>query len=149
MSSASDQQGLSHYLTEVTKQKQRYLDELEQLRLDFAAGDFRSRDYLATERLLQVLTELSIGLAKHCCKRITGQSAADAYQTFSTLAENGFLTVAELTEWKKIIGFRNGLMHDYLNIDLLIVANILSKAHYLRVAQFCDKAIELLASDPA
>lgn len=149
MSSASDQQGLTHYLAEVTKQKQRYLDELEQLRVDFTSGDFRSRDYLATERLLQVLTELSIGLAKHCCKRFTGQSAADAYQTFSNLTEHGFLTIVELAEWKKIIGFRNGLVHDYLNIDLLIVANILSKAHYLRVAQFCDKAIELLASDPA
>ncbi|WP_119394709.1 type VII toxin-antitoxin system HepT family RNase toxin [Salinibius halmophilus] len=147
MSTAPDHQGLMHYLSEAAKQKQRYVDELEQLRADLAVDNFRSRDYLATERLLQVLTELSIGLAKHCCKRLTGQSAVDAYQTFSHLAERGFLTVAELAEWKKIIGFRNGLVHDYLNIDLLIIANILSNAHYLRVAQFCDQAIEFLASD--
>ncbi|ELE1940736.1 hypothetical protein RDG67_003614 [Vibrio cholerae] len=61
--------GLQLYLTEASKHKQDYCQQLDELRADLAQGELRRRDYLAIERLLQVLTELCIGLAKHSLKK--------------------------------------------------------------------------------
>jgi hypothetical protein len=71
MRNSPDSTGLNQYLLEVAKHKQKYLQQLNELRTDLLNGHFSSRDYLATERLLQVFTELCIGLAKHCLKKTT------------------------------------------------------------------------------
>ncbi|MCB5161472.1 type VII toxin-antitoxin system HepT family RNase toxin [Marinomonas algarum] len=147
MTESSNNQGLQHYLTEISKHKQKYRQELDALRSDLISDHFRSRDYLAVERLLQVFTELCIGLAKHCLKKIQGHSAAEAYQTYSQLREHGFITGNELQEWKKIIGLRNGLVHDYLKIDLTIIDTIIKESHYLQLDTFSDKAIVFLMKD--
>ncbi|MDZ7924624.1 MAG: DUF86 domain-containing protein [Marinagarivorans sp.] len=144
MTESTDSVGLQHYLIEIKKHKQKYRHELDELRQDLIADNFRSRDYLAVERLLQVYTELCIGLAKHCLKNLQGHSATDAYQTFSQLRELGFLSSDELQEWKKIIGLRNGLVHDYLKIDLSILERIIRESHYIRLDTFSDKAIKFL-----
>jgi uncharacterized protein YutE (UPF0331/DUF86 family) len=68
----------------------------------------------------------------------------DAYQTFSGLKEQGMITSEELSEWKKIIGLRNGLVHDYLKIDLLIIEQIIKDADCNRLNEFSDKAIAFL-----
>lgn len=137
-------EGLQLYLAEVVKQKKRYLMELDELRDDLLADNFKSRDYLATERLLQVFTELCIGLAKHCLKKVQGHSASDAYQTFSLLKEHGIISSEELMQWKKIIGMRNGLVHDYLNIDLLIIEHIVKQKQYSQLDEFSSKAVDIL-----
>lgn len=139
-------EGLQLYLAEVLKHKSKYLTELDELREDLIADNFKSRDYLATERLLQIFTELCIGLAKHCLKKAQGHSASDAYQTFSLLKEHGMITSNELIQWKKIIGMRNGLVHDYLNIDLLIIEHIIKQRQYKQLDLFCTKAINILQS---
>ena len=94
-----------------------------------------------------MFTELCIGLAKHCLKNAQGNSASDAYQTFSQLKEHGLINSDELLQWKKIIGMRNGLVHDYLNIDLLIVEHIIKQQLYLQLDEFSDKAIAILLQD--
>lgn len=137
-------EGLQLYLAEIQKQKKRYLQELDELRDDLLADNFKSRDYLATERLLQVFTELCIGLAKHCLKQVQASSATDAYQTFSLLKQHGLISSDELIQWKKIIGMRNGLVHDYLNIDLLIIEHIVKQKQYLQLDEFSSKAIDFL-----
>jgi uncharacterized protein YutE (UPF0331/DUF86 family) len=137
-------EGLQLYLAEVLKHKKKYLTELDELREDLLADNFKSRDYLATERLLQIFTELCIGLAKHCLKKAQGHSATDAYQTFSLLKEHDMISSNELMQWKKIIGLRNGLVHDYLNIDLLIIEHIIRQRQYLQLDAFISKAVDIL-----
>ncbi|ABM79881.1 hypothetical protein DUF86 [Psychromonas ingrahamii 37] len=137
-------EGLQLYLAEVLKHKKKYLTELDELREDLLADNFKSRDYLATERLLQIFTELCIGLAKHCLKKAQGHSATDAYQTFSLLKEHGLISSDQLMQWKKIIGLRNGLVHDYLNIDLLIIEHIIRQRQYLQLDVFSSKAVDIL-----
>lgn len=140
----NNENGLQLYLTEAVNHVQEYCQQLDELRADLAHGELRRRDYLAIERLLQLLTELSIGLAKHCLKRYQQQASVDAYQTFSKLQQHGMITTAELTEWRQIIGMRNALVHDYLNIDVNIVRLIVAQGRYNRLADFCDKAIKFL-----
>lgn len=136
--------GLQLYLTEATKHKQDYCQQLDELRHDLSQGELRRRDYLAIERLLQVLTELCIGLAKHCLKKYQLNAAADAYQTFSQLHQHGFITADELAQWRQIIGMRNGLVHDYLNIDVNITRLIVAQGRYQTLSGFCDKATDFL-----
>lgn len=139
--------GLELYLAEVGSHKEKYLKELNELRFDLNQSGLKSRDYLAAERLLQVFTEMCIGLSKHMVKKIQNKSPTEAYQSFSLLKEHGLISSNELRTWKQIIGMRNGLVHDYLNIDLLIVEDILREGHYQALADFTEKAITFLLSE--
>jgi uncharacterized protein YutE (UPF0331/DUF86 family) len=139
--------GLELYLAEVESHKEKYLKELNELRFDLNQSTLKSRDYLAAERLLQVFTEMCIGLSKHMVKKIQNKSPTEAYQSFSLLKEHGLISSDELRTWKQIIGMRNGLVHDYLNIDLLIVEDILREGHYQALADFTEKAITFLLSE--
>lgn len=139
--------GLELYLAEVESHKAKYLKELNELRFDLNQSSLKSRDYLAAERLLQVFTEMCIGLSKHMVKKIQNISPTEAYQSFSLLKEHGLISSNELRTWKQIIGMRNGLVHDYLNIDLLIVEDILREGHYQALADFTEKAVTFLLSE--
>lgn len=141
-----NEQGLALYLAEARKHSARYLQELNELRDDLENNNFKRRDYRALERLLQVFTELCIGLSKHWVKSLQSQSAIDAYQSFMALRENGEISNDELVRWRKIIGMRNGLVHDYLNIDLVIIEDVLRQGHYLELDKFSCKAMAFLES---
>ena len=140
----SDDIGLKAYLVEANKHSQQCLHELNELNTDLNKVGLNSRDYLATQRLLQIYTELCIGLAKHCVKKVQRVSTNEAYEAFQVLHANGFLTANELQEWKKIIGMRNGLVHDYLNIDLLIIEKIIRNKKYTTLLEFANEAIDFL-----
>lgn len=137
--------GLELYLLEVGAHKQKYLKELDELAFDLNQFGLKSRDYLAAERLLQVFTEMCVGLSKHMVKKIQGKSVTEAYQSFSLLKEHNVISSNELRTWKQIIGMRNGLVHDYLNIDLLIIEDILREKHYQTLAEFTDNAMSFLS----
>jgi len=139
-------QGVALYLSEADKHRQQYLQELNELKLDLENDNFRRRDYRALERLLQIFTELCVGLSKHWVKSVQKETASEAYQSFSLLREHGLISADELTRWRKIIGMRNGLVHDYLNVDLLILENVLRQGHYLALDDFSKQAISALKS---
>ena len=133
--------GIQLYLKEVISHINEYgkeLDELSQL------PALNNRDYRAAERLLQLLTEVSIGLAKHWLKSIQKESGINAYQTFVGLQNKNAITEHELIEWRKIIGLRNSLVHDYLNIDKSIIKLIIKNAKHKTLVSFCYTAIDAL-----
>jgi len=133
--------GLKLYLKEVIIHINEYkfeLNELSQLIV------LNNRDYRAAERLLQLLTEVSIGLSKHWLKTIKKESGSNAYQTFVALQDLGILTEKELVEWRKIIGLRNSLVHDYLNVDKSIIKLIIREKKYQTLLLFCQLAINAL-----
>ncbi|MGB1978916.1 MAG: type VII toxin-antitoxin system HepT family RNase toxin [Pseudoalteromonas tetraodonis] len=116
------------------------LDELSQV------DQLNNRDYRAAERLLQLMTEVCISLSKHWLKKYKNTTSSNAYQTFSELTQLGALTDNELLSWRKIIGLRNALVHDYLNIDQEIVKTIIKNQHYVTMHLFSQKAMAELAS---
>jgi len=92
-------------------------------------------EYRAAERTLQILIEASIGISKHWCKQIYQVAPANAYQAFERLAQHGIEEVAN-TQWKQIIGMRNALVHDYLNIDHSIIEHLIKTKKYQSLLDF-------------
>lgn len=136
-----NEHGLTLYLAEVTKHIHEYVAELNELS---EQSSLNKRDYRAAERLLQLLTEVSIGLAKHWLKQNNKETGANAYQTFVGLNNENLISENELLEWRKIIGLRNSLVHDYLIIDQSIVKSVIKQQKYQSLQRFCDKAVAAL-----
>ncbi|GGD57780.1 type VII toxin-antitoxin system HepT family RNase toxin [Lacimicrobium alkaliphilum] len=133
--------GLKLYLKEVSVHIDECIRELDMLSAD---SDLNRRDCLVAERVLQMLTETNIGLAKHWLKGLGKQTGTNAYQTFQALAECGKITPDELLRWKKIIGLRNALVHDYLNLDRDIVKKVVKSLDYRYLKDFGHRAVEAI-----
>ena len=41
-----------------------------------------------------------------------------AYDAFTSLANHGCITPTDLATWIAIVGLRNRIVHDYMNIDI-------------------------------
>jgi len=103
-------------------------------------------EYRAAERTLQIVIEACIGVAKHWCKRINGVAPASAYQAFEKLEAHGISEVSK-TNWKQIIGMRNALVHDYLNIDSAIIEQLIRDRHYQSVVEFAMLGLKELGGE--
>jgi uncharacterized protein YutE (UPF0331/DUF86 family) len=131
---------LRAYLTELQAQAENYVLELDALERESRAEGLSNRDFFAAERLLQVLIEAAIGVAKHWVKELHRATPVDAYQSFELLSGLEKLDAGELTRWKKIVGMRNALVHDYLNVDRQLILAVLQQRAYVFVLDFIRKA---------
>lgn len=133
--------GLNVYLHDIEAHIADCISELDALA---ALQALSKRDCLLAERLLQMLTEACIGLAKHWVKSIGQHTGTNAYQSFQRLADASILTVDELKQWRRIIGLRNVMVHDYLNINRDIIRHIVVHREYLYLQHFGTQAINAL-----
>ncbi|MBZ9539602.1 DUF86 domain-containing protein [Modicisalibacter tunisiensis] len=92
--------------------------------------------YRAAERNLQLLTEACIGIAKQRLKSLGVVVPSDARQTFSKLKSLGHDDSG--IPWNKVIGLRNALVHDYLNLDAEIVETIIRRRDYQNLVDFAE-----------
>lgn len=92
--------------------------------------------YRAAERNLQLLTEACIGIAKQRLKSLDIVVPSDARQAFAKLHSLGRDDSG--IPWNKVIGLRNALVHDYLNLDAEIVVGIIRHRDYQSLLDFAD-----------
>ena len=79
---------------------------------------------------IQVLTENSIGKAKVILK-FQGQTVpVSAYDAFSKLHALGYINADQLRDWTAAIGMRNRIVHEYLNVSMTVVEEIIVKQQY-------------------
>ena len=116
--------------------------DLTELRRRLDEGPWSRFDEKAAERTLQVLIESAIGAAKHWSKKTSGQVSTDAYTAFRRLAEQGLIESADT--WRAMIGLRNALVHDYLEVDPDIIASVLRKKQYEAPLLFVRQAVKAL-----
>ncbi len=124
------------HLEEINSELQGLTDIIQQRTLN-------RYEYRAAERTLQILIEACIGLAKHWTYALSKTAPADAYSAFQVLSQHGVAVIKE-EEWKKIIGMRNALVHDYLNIDKEIINAVIEKKTYESLLGFANKGIAAL-----
>lgn len=136
--------GFAAYLAEVEEHVAAYGEELDALAAQAVSGELTSRDFLALERLLQVVIEAAIGIAKRWVNQSGRVTPADGYRAFESLVELRLLPSSSLTEWRKVIGLRNALVHDYLNLDREVLLSVLKGSHYRRVVEFIKLAVARL-----
>jgi uncharacterized protein YutE (UPF0331/DUF86 family) len=67
---------------------------------------------------LQILIENAIGKAKQWLKTKREPVPVSAYDAFATLARVGYIASDDLPGWNALVGIRNRIVHDYMNIDL-------------------------------
>jgi uncharacterized protein YutE (UPF0331/DUF86 family) len=67
---------------------------------------------------LQILIENAIGKAKQLLKADDQPVPVSGYDAFKALAGRQLIDHAELPAWNAIIGLRNRIVHDYMNIDM-------------------------------
>jgi uncharacterized protein YutE (UPF0331/DUF86 family) len=88
---------------------------------------------------LQVLIENAIGKAKQSLKAAGEPVPVSAYEAFSALARRGEIVTGQLTEWNAVVGLRNRIVHDYMNIDMSRVQDWVVNGSYRFVTDFLLK----------
>lgn len=91
---------------------------------------------------LQILVENAIGKAKQLLKAVGEPVPVSAYDSFSALATQGRIAMSDLQAWNAIIGLRNRIVHDYMNIDMALVLELVRTEQYHFVAVFLLAPIE-------
>ena len=121
----------------------RILDEYSSENTD----TWTERDFLAIQRALQVYIESFIGMARYFVQQKYTLSVSQSREALDELKSRGDLTALQHEELLKILGFRNVLVHDYLDINDGIVQAVVTKKHYaIMEALFLEwrQALELL-----
>jgi len=89
--------------------------------------DWSEIDTLAIERGLQILIESVIGLSPYVLTTCFGINVSRSREAIDELKRLGELTPEEREKLNKIIGFRNILVHNYLNVNENITQAIITK----------------------
>lgn len=84
----------------------------------------------------QVLIENCIGKAKHLLKARNEPVPVSAYDAFTTLHRLGLVSSDALPQWQAVIGLRNRIVHDYMDIDLAAVMALVDAQRYLFLRDF-------------
>ena len=88
------------------------------------------RDFLAIQRALQIYIESFIGMARYFVGQKYNLSVSQSREAVDELKSRGDLSVEQHDELIKIIGFRNVLVHDYLDLNDGIMQAVIKKRHY-------------------
>ncbi|MDP2163542.1 MAG: DUF86 domain-containing protein [Hydrogenophaga sp.] len=70
---------------------------------------------------LQVLIENAIGKAKQLLKAGGQPVPVSAHDAFAALATHQLIDAADVPAWHAVVGLRNRIVHDYMNIDMVQV----------------------------
>jgi uncharacterized protein YutE (UPF0331/DUF86 family) len=129
------------YLVALEQHCAECLEDLENLCQIAQKNVLNRLERRAAERSLQVLIEACIGMAKHWLRSEHKSLPLDAYESFNKLAELQKISLADLMQWRKVIGMRNALVHDYLTIDSELLRALLVNRSYTFLNAFITHAI--------
>lgn len=110
---------------------------LEEVRQILASGrTLSSLELSGLLHALQVSIENAIGKAKRWLKERGQVVPVSGYDAFSALASLGLISSHDLSAWNAIVGLRNRIVHDYMNIDSKLVQNLVAQKQEKLVIDF-------------
>ena len=107
---------------------------------------FSETDSLAIQRALQILVESVIGMSRYVAETALGIRVAKSRESLDELRRMGVLDHEIHARLLRIVGFRNVLVHDYLNIDDAVVSAIVRKREYAFLVDFLSMLTAYLDS---
>lgn len=117
---------------------------LDEARMTLLAGVALSRlEQNGVLHAIQVLVENAVGKAKQLLKVAGKQVPLSAYDSFIGLEELGVVKASTLTGWNAAIGLRNRIVHDYMNIDMLRVLELVKSEQYRFITDFLLTPIKI------
>jgi len=128
---------------EETAQIARYQSEvLAEARNRLAAGEALSRlEQNGILHVLQVLVESAIGKTKHLLKAAGQEIPVSAYDAFVSLAAIGQIQHQQLDDWNRAVGLRNRIVHDYMNMRMDAVLELVRGGQYRFIVEFLLRPI--------
>jgi len=130
------------YLAAMRAHVQQCQSDLEELRNHFLQAPLDKYQRLALQRLMQISIESAIGIAKHWAQQVNQRPILEAYQAFDLLNHAGLLKGN--APWRQIIGMRNVLVHDYLNLDEPLLEVVIRQQLYAVIFDFCNQGLTAL-----
>ncbi|GIU36998.1 MULTISPECIES: type VII toxin-antitoxin system HepT family RNase toxin [Shewanella] len=130
------------YLAAMRVHVQQCQSDLEELRNHFLQAPLDKYQRLALQRLMQISIESAIGIAKHWAQQVNQRPILEAYQAFDILNNAGLLKGN--APWRQIIGMRNVLVHDYLNLDEPLLEVVIRQQLYAVIFDFCYQGLAAL-----
>lgn len=96
---------------------------------------------------LQIIIENAIGKARHLLKAKNAKVPINAYDLFEQMKNLNLIDDKTLPEWKKIVGLRNTIVHEYMKINIMLVKTIVKEEKYGFVLDFLNAPfVQLLAN---
>jgi len=127
---------LSNYVDAIQQHVNESVEDLETIHDLLKERAWTRIERKGAERLLQTLVEACIGIAKHWLKQQNKVLPPDAYSVFEKLIDLQLIPASEAKEWQRIIGMRNAIVHDYLNMDEQVIRAIVVNKRYLKLKDF-------------
>jgi len=81
--------------------------------------------YGSAERFLQVAATVLNDVGAHLVARSGGEPVGAYRDVPRRLLEDGVLDAAQADVWRRVIGFRNVVVHEYLDVDRKLVHDVL------------------------
>lgn len=85
---------------------------------------------------LQILIENAIGKAKQLLKAGGRTVPVSAYDSFHDLAGTGLIFADQIPAWNAAVGLRNRIVHDYMNLDMARVLELVQNDGYRFITDF-------------
>lgn len=85
---------------------------------------------------LQLLIENAIGKSKQWLKAQGQAVPVSAYDAFAALAHTKLLDENDLPTWNALIGVRNRIVHDYMNIRMERIHTLVQQEEYRFITRF-------------
>jgi len=130
---------LENYVDAIQEHVSECIEDLDSLNALLKERSWTRVERKGAERLLQVLVEACIGLAKHWLKQQGKVLPSDAYSVFEKLTDLQLISPDNTIEWQRVIGMRNAIVHDYLNLDEKVIKAVIVNKMYITLQQFTIK----------
>jgi len=130
---------------QVAREQSSLLDEVRQ---ELQAGGRLSRlEENGVLHALQMLIENAIGKAKQILKAKGEPVPVSAYDALAALARIGVINTEDLPAWNAATGLRNRIVHEYMNIDVSRVLELVYADQHRFVTDFLMAPIDDIGNE--
>ena len=88
------------------------------------------------------MVENAIGKTKHLLKASGESVPVSAYDSFASLHAKKLITDAQLQQWNAAVGLRNRIVHEYMNVDMILVFALIEQQDYQFIVDFLREPIQ-------